>query len=78
MRSVSVVEVGASISRLQITAPFFDRIIVQRAVHVVLVDFSRHVYGGGRGCSAFVAEPALRGEVDQDDGDFREARWTGA
>ena len=76
MRSVSVVEVSDSVPRLQIPAPFLDGVVVQRAVHIVLVNFSRHLHGSGRGRSAFMAEPALRGEVDQDDGDFREASWT--
>ena len=60
---------------LQITQPFFYRILIKCAPHIMLVDFSRHPHCIWRRSGAFLAEPSLGGKIHYKGSDSSEAGW---
>ena len=65
----------AVIVTLQITQPFFYRILIKCAPHIMLVDFSRHPHCIWRRSGAFLAEPSLGGKIHYKGSDSSEAGW---
>jgi hypothetical protein len=60
---------------LQITQPFFYRILIKCAQHIMLVDFSRHPHCIWRRSGAILAEPSLGGKIHYKGSDLSEAAW---